>query len=180
MVERLVRSSSYNRGNKKAINGSPKKCHSSTFRGTLKDIRNSTPSTERVDISSLDAGMKETHEQGQLLLCSGASMSWPSSLKSLSQVLSTVQSTGVATTLSMKQGSRHIQALLLALKITGFEKIGIGNDTPRARSVVSTNGYSARTKHLNCSNSFAQSWSRKDGSAFTIYLRMCCPPASSL
>ena len=42
----------------------------------------------------------------------------------------------------------HIQDLLRELKFNGFEKISIGNDSTGALSVVSTNVYSAKTKHL--------------------------------
>ena len=42
----------------------------------------------------------------------------------------------------------HIQVLPRELKFSGFEKISIGNDSTGALSVVSTKGYSARTKHL--------------------------------
>ena len=61
--------------------------------------------------------------------------------------LSTVESELVAITLCMKKAC-HIQDLLRELKFDGFEKISIGNDSTGALSVVSTNGYSARTKHL--------------------------------
>ena len=53
----------------------------------------------------------------------------------------------MAINLCMKEAC-HIQDLLRKLKFNRFEKIRIGNGSTGALSVVATNGYSARTKHL--------------------------------
>ena len=89
---------------------------------------------------------KRRSTSGYIFLLSGAPISWASSLQSLT-ALSTVESELVAITLCMKE-ALHIQDLPRELKFSGFEKISIGNDSTGALSVVSTNVYSAKTKHL--------------------------------
>ena len=89
---------------------------------------------------------KRRSTSGYIFLFSGAPISSVSTLQLLT-ALSTVESELVAITLCMKKAC-HIQDLLRELKFDGFEKISIGNDSTGALSVVSTNGYSARTKHL--------------------------------
>ena len=123
------------------------------FCGTSKDIGTRHRLQERVLQTSGSCRREfcQRSRQTQVykwlhLSFSGEPISWVSSLQSLT-ALSTVESELVAINLCMKEAC-HIQDLLRKLKFNRFEKIRIGNGSTGALSVVATNGYSARTKHL--------------------------------